>query len=167
MRTKLLLFVGLLIIIIENSITNFIPIFSVNVNIVLIYIVFISLYLREIEAIFIGMILGLIIDISVGGILGVSTIGYMLSAYFISSVRNKIFRENISIIVGMVLVVTIANNLFEGVLSIYIYGIYHVIYSMIKALLIAPILNAVVGYLLYKLFNKQILYLKEEISLTK
>lgn len=52
---------------IENSITNYIDIFGISFNLVLIYVTIISLYLDELEGGIIAAIIGLIKDITVGG----------------------------------------------------------------------------------------------------
>ena len=57
MKRVLLYIIGLLIIIIENSILNYINIFDTSFNLLIIYISIISLYLDELEVGIIGAIL--------------------------------------------------------------------------------------------------------------
>ncbi len=69
MKKVLLCLLGIVLMTIENSITNYIDIFGISFNLVLIYVTIISLYLDELEGGIIAVIIGLIKDITVGGIL--------------------------------------------------------------------------------------------------
>ena len=70
MKRFLLCLIGILLVTVESSITNYIDIYGVSFSLVLVYCTIISLYLDELEAGIIGAIIGLIKDITVGGILG-------------------------------------------------------------------------------------------------
>ena len=58
---------GIAILILENSITNYISILGVTIDFLLIFLTIISLYMDEMESSIIGTIIGLIKDITVGG----------------------------------------------------------------------------------------------------
>ena len=68
----LLCLLGILLVIVEMSITNYIDIFNVSFNLVIIYITIISLYLDKTEVSIIGAIIGLVKDMAIGGIFGVN-----------------------------------------------------------------------------------------------
>ena len=70
MKKILLCILGFFIIILQNSIINYLSVFGMTINIVLIYLVIISLYLDELESGIIGAVLGIILDSSVGGLFG-------------------------------------------------------------------------------------------------
>ena len=72
MKKVLLCLLGILLVLVEMSITNYIDIFNVSFNLLTIYITIISLYLDETDASIIGAIIGLVKDIVVGGIFGVN-----------------------------------------------------------------------------------------------
>ena len=74
MKKVLLCLLGILLVLVEMSITNYIDIFNVSFNLLTIYITIISLYLDETDASIIGAIIGLVKDIVVGGIFGVNLI---------------------------------------------------------------------------------------------
>ena len=63
MKKILLCILGFFIIILQNSIINYLSVFGMTINIVLIYLVIISLYLDELESGIIGAVLGIILDI--------------------------------------------------------------------------------------------------------
>ena len=67
MKKVLLCLLGILLVLVEMSITNYIDIFNVSFNLLTIYITIISLYLDETDASIIGAIIGLVKDIAVGG----------------------------------------------------------------------------------------------------
>ena len=74
MKKVLLCLLGILLVLVEMSITNYIDIFNVSFNLLTIYITIISLYLDETDASIIGAIIGLVKDIAVGGIFGVNAL---------------------------------------------------------------------------------------------
>ena len=57
MKKVLLCILGFFIIILQNSIINYLSVFGMTINIVLIYLVIISLYLDELESGIIGAVL--------------------------------------------------------------------------------------------------------------
>ncbi len=65
-----------------------------TINIVLIYLVIISLYLDELESGIIGAILGLILDSSVGGIFGANALIFFAIAYMVSYIKDKVYKES-------------------------------------------------------------------------
>ncbi|EQF96156.1 putative rod shape-determining protein MreD [Clostridioides difficile 842] len=60
MKKVLLCLLGIVLMTIENSITNYIDIFGISFNLVLIYVTIISLYLDELEGGIIAAIIGLL-----------------------------------------------------------------------------------------------------------
>ena len=65
MKKVLLCLLGILLVLVEMSITNYIDIFNVSFNLLTIYITIISLYLDETDASIIGAIIGLVKDITI------------------------------------------------------------------------------------------------------
>ena len=61
MKKILLCILGFFIIILQNSIINYLSVFGMTINIVLIYLVIISLYLDELESGIIGAVFGIIL----------------------------------------------------------------------------------------------------------
>ena len=90
MKRILLFLIGVLIVIVEGSITNYVDILGVSVNFLLIYITIISLYLDDIEAVTIAVLLGFVKDIALGSIFGVNALILAVVAYGISNLNDKI-----------------------------------------------------------------------------
>jgi len=90
MKKVLLCLLGLLLVIVENSILNYINILGVSINLILIYIIFISLYSDSLEGGIIAAIVGLLKDITVGGVFGINALILFVVAYVIGYMREKL-----------------------------------------------------------------------------
>ncbi|MGN1032547.1 MAG: rod shape-determining protein MreD [Intestinibacter sp.] len=160
MKRILLCILGIFIIIIQNSIINYLSIFGMTINIVLIYLVIISLYLEELESGIIGAILGIVLDSSAGGIFGSNALILFLLSYMVSYLRNKIYKESLVMIFTIILVTTL---IYCGVSFLFARLLYNVCkFTSIIKIIVVPIVNALVGILVYRIFKDQILKLEEE-----
>ena len=92
MKKILLCILGFFIIILQNSIINYLSVFGMTINIVLIYLVIISLYLDELESGIIGAVLGIILDSSVGGLFGSNGLIFFGVAYMVSYIKDKVYK---------------------------------------------------------------------------
>lgn len=160
MKRVLLCILGFFIIILQNSIINYLSVFGMTINIVLIYLVLISLYLDELESGIIGAILGIILDASVGGIFGANALIFFVIAYMVSYIKDKVYKESPIIIFTIILGTTFIYCGVSFLLARLLYNVY-TLTSIIKILLV-PIINSLVGILVYKIFKKPILRLEEE-----
>ena len=155
MKKVLLCLLGILLVLVEMSITNYIDIFNVSFNLLTIYITIISLYLDETDASIIGAIIGLVKDIAVGGIFGVNALILFTIGYGISFLKNKIYKESNITIFALVFMVNI-------VAVIPVYNTYGILNLVTKGILTIPLINSTLSVLLYNLFKTSILKLKED-----
>lgn len=162
MKKVYLCILGIAILILENSITNYISIFGVTIDFLLIFLTIISLYLDDLESSIIGAVLGLLKDISVGGIFGVNALIYFLICYIISYSRKKIYKESKVTIFTLILATTIFSSVLNILASIVVYSSFTAVRLMIRGIVILPILNSIMALILYKAFDKSILKLKED-----
>ena len=162
MKKVYLCLLGIAILILENSITNYITIFGVTIDFLLIFLTIISLYLDDLESSIIGEVLGLLKDISVGGIFGVNALIYFLICYIISYSRKKIYKESKVTIFTLILATTIFSSVLNILASIVVYSSFTAVRLMIRGIVILPILNSIMALILYKAFDKSILKLKED-----
>ena len=162
MKKVLLCLFGIAILIIENSVTNYINILGVSIDFILIYLTIISLYTAELESSLIGAIIGLIQDITVGGIFGVNALIYFSICYIVSHSRNKIYKESKVTIFTLILATTIFSSLINILTSIVAYSSFTAVRLIIRGIVILPLLNSLIALILYKIFDKSILKLKEE-----
>ncbi|MEW9079643.1 rod shape-determining protein MreD [Terrisporobacter glycolicus] len=162
MKKVYLSLLGIAILILENSITNYISIFGVTIDFLLIFLTIISLYLDELESGIIGAILGLLKDITVGGIFGLNGLVYFLICYIISYSRKKIYKESKVTIFTLILATTIFSSVLNILASIVVYNSFTFTRLIIRGIVILPILNSIIALILYKAFDKSILKLKED-----
>lgn len=158
---KILLFIlGVFIIIIQNSIVNYLSIFGITINLVLIYLVIISLYLDELTVGIIGAILGLLLDASVGAVFGSNALILFLISYIVSILKHSIYKEIPLIILLLIVAASFVYCGLSLLLAKMVFNVYKI--TSIVKLIIVPLVNGFVGVLLYKLLQKPISSLEEE-----
>ena len=162
MKRFLLCLIGILLVTVESSITNYIDIYGVSFSLVLVYCTIISLYLDELEAGIIGAIIGLIKDITVGGIFGINSLVLFAVCYGISTLREKIYKESYITIGTLVLITSIFDSMVNITATTLVYNSYGILTMVLKGIVIIPIINSILSLIIYKLFKKNILKLKEE-----
>ena len=162
MKKVLLCLLGILLVLVEMSITNYIDIFNVSFNLLTIYITIISLYLDETDASIIGAIIGLVKDIVVGGIFGVNALILFIIGYGISFLKNKIYKESNITIFALVFIASLFDSMVNIVAVIPVYNTYGILYLVTKGILTIPLINSTLSVLLYNLFKTSILKLKED-----
>ena len=162
MKKILLCLIGILLVIIEGSITNYIDIFGISVSLVIVYCTIISLYLDELEAGIIGAIIGLIRDVAFGGIFGVNTLILFAISYGISTLRYKIYKESYITIGTLIIITSIFDSMVNITATTLIYNSYSILTMVLKGIFIIPLMNSLLGFIIYSLFKNSILKLKEE-----
>lgn len=162
MKKVLLCFFGILLVIIESSITNYLNIFSISLNIAIIYMTIISLYLDELESGIIGAIIGLIKDITIGGILGVNALVLFVISYGISHLRYKVYKESSTTVFALVFITTLIDSIVNIITTGLIYNTYGILMLFLKGIILIPLVNSLLSIVLYKISKKSILKLKED-----
>ena len=162
MKKVYLCLFGIAILILENSITNYMSILGVTVDFILIFLTIISLYMDELEISIIGAIIGIIKDITVGRIFGINSLIYFLICYIVSYSRKKIYKESKVTIFTLILATTIFSSLINILTSIVAYSSFTAMRLIIRGIVILPLLNSLIALILYKIFAKSILKLKED-----
>lgn len=162
MKKVLLCLLGILLVIVEMSITNYIDIFNVSFNLLIIYITIISLYLDKTEASIIGAIIGIVKDIVVGGIFGVNALILFTVGYGISLLRNEIYKESNITVFALVFITSLFNSVVNMVTVMAVYNTYGILRLLTRGILIIPLINSILSILLYNIFKESILKLKED-----
>ncbi|MBQ3423086.1 MAG: rod shape-determining protein MreD [Romboutsia sp.] len=162
MKKILLCLIGILLVIIEGSITNYIDIFGISVSLVIVYCTIISLYLDELEAGIIGAIIGLIKDVAFGGIFGVNTLILFAISYGIITLRYKIYKESYITIGTLIIITSIFDSMVNITATTLIYNSDSILTMVLKGIFIIPLMNSLLGFIIYSLFKNSILKLKEE-----
>lgn len=162
MKKVLLCLLGILLVIVEMSITNYIDIFNVSFNLLIIYITIISLYLDKTEISIIGAIIGIVKDIVVGGIFGVNALILFTVGYGISLLRNEIYKESNITVFALVFITSLFNSVVNMITVMAVYNTYGILKLLTRGILIIPLINSILSILLYNIFKESILKLKED-----
>ncbi|WP_066070552.1 rod shape-determining protein MreD [Alkalithermobacter thermoalcaliphilus] len=150
MRNLLVLLLGVVILILENSIFNYMNIFKVSINFLLIYMVFVSLSLDKKQGAFTGLILGIIKDISVGKFLGLNAFILFVVGYVLGILKDKVFKENIFTVLVLVIFSTIFDNSLQFLLSSYFLAGKPLYLFVYRGIFLIPLLNLIFSLLLYR-----------------
>ncbi|KGF13381.1 rod shape-determining protein MreD [Peptostreptococcus sp. MV1] len=161
MKNILVFLIGLFLIFLEAFFTNHISSF-VSIDLLLVYIVLISLYLDKNYAIVVVGLLGLISDLVVGGVIGITAVLFMGSSYFISTVEKSIFKDKKVIVSFLVFVISLVYSVINAVVSAIFFVPVPLVLVLIKGLILIPFLNVVVAFLAYVLFGDLLMKLREE-----
>lgn len=162
MRNILLFLIGVLIVVVEGSITNYLQIAGVSVNFLLIYITIISLYLDEMEVGILGALVGFVKDISVGSIFGVNALVLATIAYGISHLRDKIYKNSYITVFALVFITSLVDSIINITLLGQVYQTYDMLSIIIKGIITIPLVNSIGSLFFYLLFKKSILKLKRD-----
>lgn len=161
MKNIMLFIIGGLIILIETFLTNFLsPILSVNF--LLVFIILVSLYYDKNYSLILGGILGLISDLVSGGIIGVTGVLFLAASYFISSVEKSIFKDEKKIICLLVFIVSLGFSLINGVVAAIFFLPPSLLVAISKILIIIPLMNSLVAFIIYTLFEDRLRKLRED-----
>lgn len=162
MKKVLLCLLGVLLLIIENSIVNYIHIFGVSFNLILIYMTVIALYMDELEAGIIGAIIGLVKDMTTGGIFGVNALILFAISYGISHLRDKIYKESRITIFALVMITSLFDSMVNIATTSVVYNSYGIITLVIKGILMIPLINGLLSVILYSVSKDYVLKLKKD-----
>ena len=162
MKKVLLCPLGVLLLIIENSIVNYIHIFGVSFNLILIYMTVIALYMDELEAGIIGAIIGLVKDMTTGGIFGVNALILFAISYGISHLRYKIYKESRITIFALVIITSLFDSMVNIAATSVVYNSYSIMTLVIKGVLMIPLINGLLSVILYSVSKDYVLKLKKD-----
>lgn len=160
MKNITLFLVGVLLIFVEIFFTNFI-FSSVSVNLLLIFIIFISLYIDVNYSMILGALLGLLSDLLAGGIIGISACLFIGTAYFIANIEKTIFKDDRKIICLLVLLTSVVFSIINAVVAAIFFVSPPLLVGFIKAVIFIPAINTVVAYVAYTLFSERLIRLRK------
>jgi rod shape-determining protein mreD len=161
MKNIVVFLIGLFLIFLEAFFTNHISSF-LSIDLLLIYIILISLYMDKSYALIEVGILGLLSDLVVGGIVGITALLFMAASYFISTVEKSIFKDKKLIVLFLVFVISIVYSIINAVVSAIFYVPVPLILVLLKGVILIPLLNVGVAFLAYSLFGDLLMKLREE-----
>ncbi|MCX7884470.1 MAG: rod shape-determining protein MreD [Caloramator sp.] len=150
-----IIFIALLIIAFQQALVSQINLFGVTVDIVFVFIISFALLRNEIESVFLALFCGVIRDCFFPFLFGINSIVYIISAYILSQVQKRIFKNSLIIPVFFTFVFTIFKIIF--------YFSYFFIASIkfnfrlhvFQLFILEPFYNSLVSLFLYR-FTKNI-----------
>ena len=161
MKNIVVFLIGLFLIFLEAFFTNHISSF-LSIDLLLIYIILISLYMDKSYALIEVGLLGLLSDLVVGGIVGITALLFMAASDFISTVEKSIFKDKKLIVLFLVFVISIVYSIINAVVSAIFYVPVPLILVLLKGVILIPLLNVGVAFLAYSLFGDLLMKLREE-----
>ena len=161
MKNIVVFLIGLFLLFLEAFFTNHISSF-LSIDLLLIYIILISLYMDKSYALIEVGLLGLLSDLVVGGIVGITALLFMAASYFISTVEKSIFKDKKLIVLFLVFVISIVYSIINAVVSAIFYVPVPLILVLLKGVILIPLLNVGVAFLAYSLFGDLLMKLREE-----
>ena len=161
MKNIMLFIIGVVILLLETFLTNFLNA-SVSINFLLVFIILISLYYDKNYSLVLGGILGLISDLVSGGIIGVTGVLFLATSYFISSIEKSIFKDDKKIICLLVYIVSVGYSLLNGVVSAIFFVPPSLFVALLKMIIVFPILNSLIAFVAYILFEDRLKKLRED-----
>lgn len=162
MKRILLYIIGVFIIILENSIFNYINIFDTSFNLLIIYVSIIALYLNELEVSIIAMLLGFTKDLTTGSVFGVNALILFFISYCISYIREKIYKQSNTTIFTLILLTSLIDSLVNFLVCLFIYNNYGILNQIFKGVFLIPLDNALLGVFIFNLFKSYILRLEND-----
>ncbi|MGL5712165.1 MAG: rod shape-determining protein MreD [Paraclostridium sp.] len=162
MRNVLLFLIGILIVIVEGSITNYLPIAGVSINFLLIYMTILSLYLDELEVGALATVIGFIKDISTGSIFGVNALILATISYSISHLKDKIYKNSYITVFALVFITSLVDSIVNITLLGQVYQTYDMMSIIVKGIVTIPLINSIGSLVFYFMFKKSILKLKRD-----
>lgn len=97
--------------IIQISALNYVRLFDVKPNILLVGVVLLALHKGSGAGLEAGVIAGLLYDLGSAGTFGVSTLSFMLCGYAVGLLGRKVYQENLVLCTLVVFIFSLANNL--------------------------------------------------------
>ena len=143
-------------IVLESTLFAFLPIFGLVPNTTMILIICYALYYEEKNGAIIGFTAGLIKDMIVGSVMGISALTFMIIGYFVGYYNRKVFAENPTTPFVLAIISTIFHeSLYFLVVFLMGYPI-HFGMAVSKIYVYQTIYNALLAIPLYFIFNRVI-----------
>lgn len=148
-RSITFVFIGLLCLILQNALFMNFSILGIKVDLLLIYIVSISMFLDKVELIFVVLPIGIFKDAFFPYIFGINTLIYLIVSFVVNLIENKIYKDTILI---PILFTFLSTSIKYILVFIFIYpsGILNYSYEKVLILFIYEIiLNAAICPFVY------------------
>ena len=110
----------------------------------------------------IGAIIGLVKDMTTGGIFGVNALILFAISYGISHLRYKIYKESRITIFALVIITSLFDSMVNIAATSVVYNSYSIMTLVIKGILMIPLINGLLSVILYSVSKDYVLKLKKD-----
>lgn len=154
LKILIYIFAFLLIYFLEAYLFEYIKIANVKPNMFIIGIITISLYKKPEKSFFIGVGIGLLIDILNSKAIGITAIGLGVLAYGISKVRNIFSIESKLSLIIFIFIATIAYEILNYALQVILIDSTLEVRKMIETISIETLYNVLLTIIFYPICKK-------------
>lgn len=141
---------------IQSTLLQYVKIFGVKPNLVLIYVVCVALLRGYTEGAIIGAFSGLFLDVLGGRSLGLYTLVGMYLGLAVGSINKRIFRENILIVIFFTLIFSIAYEFSVFLLGSFLPSVFdrtvdplNILYALKQIILPEAIYNSIISIFIF------------------
>jgi rod shape-determining protein MreD len=163
MKLRILVYIAILyfLILFQTTIADYIKIFDIKPNLILVFIISVALLRGRMEGACIGIAAGFLMDIFSGGIFGVYMLAGLYAGFANGSVNQRLYRENYLVVVFFTFITTILFEMLVYFLNAFIFNTgariqmkTDVLFAMKNVILPETIYNSIISIPLYTLFIK-------------
>lgn len=154
-----------LIFIIQAKIINNMPVFGIVANLILVTIVTVSINYNIYISLAFAAFFGILTDIFFSFAIGKEAIIYLVIAFIIFNLSKFYRKENKYIYLYLVFAATIIFEITLGTLAMISTKEFTDVFSFLMLIIKSSIVNIILIYLVYFLFNKLIKYINKTLSL--
>jgi rod shape-determining protein MreD len=156
MKTKIAIYTFLIffIVIIQSTVLDYIKIYEIKPNLLIVFIICVALLRGNIEGSVIGFFIGLSQDIISGKVLGFYTMLGLYLGLIIGSVNKRLYRENLLVIIFFTFVSSICYELVAYFLSTFMNGRIDFYYPFKSIILPEALYNSGISIFVYILIIK-------------
>jgi len=140
--------------IVQIFISNNFEIFGVSPNVILVAVVIISMWNKLTINLIFAAIMGILTDLIFDFDIGKSLVIYLVITLCISYIANRYRKESKAAIIYITAIATGIFTLFQFVYYIIDSAVVINVFVILKQLIVEMLLNIVVAYVLYKIFEK-------------
>jgi rod shape-determining protein MreD len=156
MKIKILIYTFLifLIVILQSTVLDYIKIYYIKPNLLIVFIISVALLRGNVEGSIIGFFIGLSQDLISGKLLGFYTILGLYLGLIIGSVNKRLYRENFMVIIFFTFISSIAYEMVVYFLSTFLKGGLDFYYPFKNIVLPEALYNSVISIFIYVLIIK-------------
>lgn len=151
MRYKVITFTAsiFLIALIQTTILNYISVFNVKPNLLMIFVIAVALLRGNVEGAVVGFFCGLVQDATSGSIFGLYTLLGMYTGLIIGSVNKRLYRENFFVIIFFTFISTAVYEFSVYILRTFDFNQANLLYSLRSVVLPEAIYNGIASIFIY------------------